>query len=565
MDEMNVTSWLVPAHFSIKPINASELATRLSSLPRSGSVEAICKAITALDLGLDSMGLERDFLSLEIVDSLNRFRQLSNKPHVIFHLRQLFLLLALVIRHSDSSVPCRDLTESDRFALGEACLHVNNLFQPDSASKDWKRNPVGSEIQQLLPDLFFSLPPGDGFMSVFRSSRILMHAIPEAEKQLKLPMGAVHEQFGSYFGLSLEQAWTLVAMLCQNRYPVSGRNPMAPIMDVTNIASKLGWKSDEVQSFKNLAVSDLETISNNLPLDPLADFASTFAIFMDSPILAIHEDLWWSHGPFLSDRILRTFHSALLDSSPDKKTKGDVGNIFGLAVELYVQELLDLANSGKLDKSSLQSKRADPIPKWYKRNPDFEVGRGMVRQLIEIKSQFFPPSQVFMESSSTLINRIETNLLSDTKGIGQLASYAVGRYASLGTSHLSRLQAVLIVLEQLPVLVPGAQQAAYSEYSRHFDSYLARAASKWDSIPILGTAHRQVVFLSIEEFEYIVSYTTVGHELKDTLDALSNHMQGVLLPAKAILERILTGPPPSRNWLGSAYDELFEKYDRNFR
>ena len=375
--------------------------------------------------------------------------------------------------------------------------------------------------------------------------------------------GAVEADFCARHGLSLERAWALLAFICQARYPVARIGERAALMDMTQLPS-FGWSEDEINSARSLLVRSLDDLRLALPPDPLADPGQALDTFRDVPLIEVSPNVWWGHGPFLVERLLRTFYNALTDAASTTQRAGEIVNAFGRAAELYVEELVCLARAARLGSESLSLNKTRRSKRWLERRPEYEIGSGRVLQQIEVKTHYFSPTRLYGRKTAALFKSLEANLLSKEKGVGQLACHAIGRYAGVWDRTPNRIQSILVVLEPLPVSIPGSQVEARQRFHTYVKQYMAEATARGFELPTLGPAHLQCMFLSMEELEYLISLTTTGTELTDLCDKLYGSLTGVLLPARVIMDKIGPATKPTHVWLGTAFDELFEIYERNF-
>jgi hypothetical protein len=547
-----------------------ELVEAVSTIPRDGAFAVLCTALSTLDIDSSAEAtIEAQWLAPLVRQRIHGFRANNQRPPTVFHTRQLLHVLALLAKYADETIAGDRLSESEAFRLGEVCLQINALADNDHYEEsydDCRHRPIASRAktaQDLALNGWFSARPANGFMSVLRAYRILLHHFPAADYLVSANGKPTLEIFEDMYGVSCEKAFSLLATLCQVRYPPSLEKARPCHLEISSLWGSDHWTADELRGIKRLFVRDIEGLRTALPENVIADPLETFRVLAKTPIIELPGGSWWSYGPILSELLLRSFLGSLRACAPDTKVRGRIDNAFGKAVELYVQELFDLAKNAApvAMASSLSIAPAQQSTSWIERKPEFEIGIGTVRQLIEIKSNYFQPAELFGRG---WYRSIENHLFSEVKGLGQLACCAVARYCGLLPPMPARIQSILVVLEALPTLMPGIQHEARSIFKEHLKSYESSLPS---SQRRCEPALLPVFVLSLEELEAMLALATVGLELKDILDKVFGRQGDVaLLPARTVLHDVWHScpKPPTYDWLGSAYDGLYVMYDRVF-
>jgi hypothetical protein len=478
-------------------------------------------------------------------------------------------VLALLAKHADPTRDGDSLAESEAFCLGEICLQINALADKDHSEEsfdEWRRCPIASRArtsQDLALNAWLSARPTNGFMSVLRAHRILFHHIPLAEASLSPRCKTTLEMFVDRHGVSCEKAFALLGTLCQVRYSPTQANARPCHLDVSSLSRDGRWTSTELSSIRRLFVKDLDDLARALPADVIADPLGTFRIMAKTPVIELSDNTWWSYAPILSELLLRSFYATLGECCQDPKLRGRFQNAFGTGVELYVKELFAFAAKAAPENvvPTLTVTSARFEPNWFKRKPEFEVGTGKVRQLIEVKSSYFPPAELF---GLGWYKSIEGRLFSEKDGLGQLACTAVARYSGLLPPTPARIQSILVVLEALPTLIPGIQHEARFIFKDHLHAYQTSLPS---GLRNCQPALLPVTIISLEELEAMLALATVGYELKDLLDRVIGRQIDVeLLPARTVLTEVWNSGSalPTYDWLSPAYDALYTLYDRVF-
>ena len=570
MASVQVSTWVTPPQLGFGSWTPDEIIECVSSLPRDGATVALCSFLSAMDIDSSAeAAVEAQLLNPQIRDRIRGLPSSSRERITVFHPRQLLLVLALLAKYGDRRIPGLSLGEGDAFRLGEICLQVSTLANKgydDELYDDWHHSPIASRArtaQELALNAWFSATPTNGFLSVLRAHRILFHHMPIAEAALSNRLRPIMELFEQKHGVSCEKAFALLGTLCQTRYSTSREKSKPCHLDISSLWTNNQWTPDEIDSIQRAFVKDLDGLAKALPDDVLADPLGVFRVITATPVIKLPGHSWWSHGPILSELLLRSFYAALRDCASDQKLRGRFDNAFGRAVELYVMELFELAKNAAPASvaNSLNTMPAKQKSDWIERKPEFEVGLGTVRQLIEVKSRYFPPAGLFGQG---WYKSIEEHLFSQEKGLGQLACCTVARCSGLLAPAPSRVQSLLVVLEALPTHIPGIQFEARSIFAAHLESYASLLPNGFRDCP---PKFASVTVIPLEDLEPILALTTLGYEFKDLLDSIySRQGEQDFLPMRIILDEIwhAAPAPPTYDWLRPAYDGLYSLYDRVF-
>lgn len=546
-------SWITPAELGII-LDKTQLVSLITQLPKRALVESVCQLLSLRDLVREDLYAgESDFVSTELARQVSDLRGRTRSLRTLFHFRQLLLLLALAIKYADPHKR-RQLSESERRQIGGICLQITGaLSDVDGAGDELSLTPIASRSKASLAlarDAMMSMPPAAGFLAVFRAFRVLIVHLRNAAAEQGLGREHLFECFHAFYGVSLEKAWSLLALFCQTRYPVADLSPRACHFDMTALDRLFDWTATEVNGAKRLLALQLEELAEQLPTEPLADLPKTFDVLIGVPVVEIRKGLWWAFGPFLVGSALRLMYSAMRACLKTTE-QGRFDSVFGRAVELYVLELIGLARASGAPPGTLALTLCTRQKGWPAKRPEFEVGEGSVRQLVEVKAKYFNPGRVF---GNGWFRGLEKDVLSHDKGVGQLACYAVARYAGIIGQPPTRIQSILVLTERTPTLIPGIQSETSAQYSNAINHHNTPQVD-------IGSLHRQVQLLSLEDFEQVIAMTTVGQELKDVLDALRSRQEGTYQSATQILPEIWEGlQGATHDWLGEPFDQLFALY-----
>jgi hypothetical protein len=91
--------------------------------------------------------VEAQLLDPAIRQRIHELRANGRESLIAFHSRQLLLVLALLMKNADPVAPDQSLTEDEAFNLGQVCLQVNALPEPEDAGEsvdEWLNRPIAS-------------------------------------------------------------------------------------------------------------------------------------------------------------------------------------------------------------------------------------------------------------------------------------------------------------------------------------------------------------------------------------------------------------------------------------
>lgn len=552
--------WLTPSELNINQLTLDEIVREIKDLPRIPAVESITTALSQIDLNHTNSHSEMELALIrpEVRTLIHSLRASQLTTRVVFHPAQLFWVLSLLILYGDQTSDQQSLDKLQLFKLGSVCVQVSGLPEAQRTSENWTHNPIDSEYLELQKDLFLSMQSDVPHMSIVRASRILFSCLRQGELKLKVPEGTFSTCFENHFGVSFERAWAMLAFICQLRYPRDGSEPHVPFVEMRDIPAHFKWSPQEVAGFKSFAVKSLDDLALDLAKESIDDFGTILTVLMASPIIEIREHHWWSHGPFLANSLIRKMWNGIHKSLSTSDSEGMWGNVFGTAVEMYVNELICLVNEHR--NNAINMRIAPKLSGWNAKKPEFEIVSGPVIQLLEVKSKYFKPD--FRNHMRSPLAFLKSELFDSSKGMCQLANYAVGRYMGYGTPKATRIQSLLITLENWATWIPGAQQEARAAYKFWFLEVMKDGDNDKFSQKEAERLPQQTLILNMEEFEFYLGLIAEGDDPHIAYDRIYNRQGSNMLSASQSFW-MLQQEAPSYIWLQPMVRDVFEIYCRN--
>lgn len=498
----------------------SEVVDIVEQLPMRDAAFALCKMNLALRFAMQEQDrpnfgrIQQQLIGQHTDDEVFRLLQ-QRFPHVSVENRPIFLphgvlnVLRLVLTRSRLDVqpnPSDDATV--RFAIGRACLMMNNLLVTTDEERQILKGPdeerrIELLVQTLAP--FEIANPPKAHHLLFRLHIMYRMVLKDGAFRSAVECQCdgldFEKAFQSLVGISVER-WLFV-IFGVYAYFIHGANPLDPhpefaLLNPLTFPGESGITSSELETVLKTLATSLSSIKAALTTEGGTDPRYDFVPFRARPLYAIDEGkLLPSDISFILEKCHAGVQWAIHDALPaDSKKRNDLFTAWGILFEQYVHWLL-----GGMQTS---------IPMKYIQTPQWDTGgesfdglllKDSVLMPAEYKGGFLSRSARYSGDKDIFLDDVEKKFV---PGCDQLAKKIGALFAedAMARRHLKDLP-LDHIRAVIPTLVVQDHVLRVPFLNWYMNKKFQETLNRFNLRP--GVLVRPLTVVNIQELESMVN------------------------------------------------------------